>query len=252
MTHKSILENFSFRFLVRALEEELGAILFRAKCYRHLKTPEEELNYILEQLLPRWNIMFDSKDFSEVYKYNTYITMATYLNNYGYQNDGITKKAVAGLTKLKNDEFGLLPAHQYKKAEKAIALLEAPVAYHTKKPGYKATVTQFRQGDVLSIKCKGFYYAAIINEVTDVYESVSVCTYEKIFEDEPTLSDLQNIPFLKDIHSISNLNYIQDPAGQFKLIENIKWEPIKYSLIASKIDEYLNDLKMCRLTIKNK
>ena len=252
MTHKGILENFSFRFLTRVLGEEIGTLVFKAKCYRHLKTPEEELNYILEHLMLRWNTVYNSKNYSDLYKYNTYITIATYLNKYGYKDKHSTKKAIEGLTKLKNDEFGLLPKHQYKKAEQAITFLSLPVHYRTKKPGFIETVTQFRKGDLFSIKFEGYYCAAIINNVQNIYESVEVYTFEKVFVNEPTISDLKDLSFLKDKHSIATLNYINDPAGQFKLIENTEWETQKHSLIISDIYSYLNDLKVCKFTTTKK
>lgn len=247
MTHNSILNNFSFRFLVRAINEELGQIVFKAKCYQHLKTTEDELNYILKRLMPRWNVMFNSNAFSELYKANTYITIATYLNKYGYQDDYITQKAIEGLAKIKNDDFGFLPSHQYKKAAQAIAFLKAPVTYHKRKPQIKATVTQYRKGDLFAIHFNGYYCAGIINSVEDIYERVSVLTYEKVFENEPNINELKNVPFLKNKHSIVNLNYIIDPAGQFKLLDNIPWKTQQHSFIISDIDDYLTDLKMSTL-----
>ncbi|MGB0908099.1 MAG: hypothetical protein ACPGVT_11445 [Maricaulaceae bacterium] len=220
MTLKGILDNFSRRFLVRILDEELSQIVFVAKCYRNLDTPAKELAFILENVMPRWNTALKDESLGPVYTSQIYITLAAYLRKFGYADPFITASAIEGLRKFEGDEYGFMPSHQYKKAVKAIELLSAPAEYHTKKPGHKATVTQYRAGDRLSIRLGDKYAAAYVTEVTDVYEALLMAVYDNLFDAKPTAKDLAGIGWTGEAYRVSNLNYNPDPAGQFDLIGN--------------------------------
>ncbi len=222
MTHKVILDNFSLDWLSRSIEEELGLLIISAKCSQSLENPCQELDYILEKLIPlRWINVFESNELSEKYKYQTYITIATILNKYGYKNDTLYAKAIEGLRMYKDDKFDLLPSHQYKKAEKAIELLSSEVRYHTKKPTYKKTITQFRVGDVLSIKVGNAYTATIVKKIDRVNETPILEVYKAKFDKKPSLDDLRNVKLVDALYFVSKLNYLPDLAHQIELIENI-------------------------------
>lgn len=223
MTHSVILNNFSLPWLVRAIEEELGKLVFMAKCYRNLTTPEQELAYILERFIPlRWRYVFDAKDASEQYKYQVYITIAVFLNKYGYQDEYITQKAITGLKMFKENAFGMMPSHQYKKAEKAMLFLKETVAYHTKKPGYKATITQYRAGDVLAIKIGEVYAVAVVVAIQCINETPVLEVYKGTFTTKPSLTDLSNLgPVVEAHYMVGNLNYLPDMAHQISCIGSI-------------------------------
>lgn len=242
MTLKGILDNFSRRFLARALEEEMSRIVFQAKCYRNLDTPEKEQTYILENVMARWNTALENVDTSPVYKSHIYITLAAYLQKFGYADAVITQAAIDGLRKFEADEYGFMPSHQYKKALKAIEVLSAPTEYHTKKPGYKATVTQYRAGDVMSLQFGQAYAAAYVIDVSDIYEALNVAVYNKAFDAKPTLDNLKGVGWHDRAYHISNLNYNPDPAGQIELIATL---PDLYDgksvLVGSDIYSFLRD-----------
>ncbi|WP_282081566.1 hypothetical protein [Aquimarina algiphila] len=222
MTHKVILDNFSLDWLSRSIDEELGLLIFNAKCSRSLETPDKELDYILENFINlRWVNVFESTELSEKYKYQTYITIATILNKYGYKNDALYGKAIEGLKMFKDDKFGLLPSHQYKKAEKAIELLSSEVKYHTKKPTYKKTITQFRVGDVLSIKIGNVYTVVVVKKIDRINETPILEVYNAKFDKKPSLDDLKNVGLVDGQYFVSKLNYLPDMAHQIELIDTI-------------------------------
>jgi hypothetical protein len=244
MTHKAILENFSTRWIERSVREEIEGLVFQAKCYRNLDSPEKELNYILEKLLLRWNHVEQSEDLNALYKAQTRIALATYLHVNGYQDEKLTEQTVAHLTQMKNDDFGLMPSHQYKKVDKAIELLTSPPKYKKTKPGYKASITQFRKGDVIAIQHLDKYYVAVCSRVNYVNESPSLRIVNQVFDSKPKLEDIQ-FEFIKDAYIVSTLNYLPDIAHQYFLIGHTEVEENKGGIVCDffKVLEDLSKIK---------
>lgn len=222
ISHKVITDNFSFAWLNRAIEEELTQLIFYAKSPK-AGNPDEELTFILDQLLSlRWNMLFNSMEVSDEYKYAAYISIATMLNKYGYKDETIYAKAVEGLSKIRDDEFGYRPMHEYKKADNAIAMFESDVEYHPKKPTPKTSITQYRIGDIFSIQLGKQYAVAQVKKIDRVNEAPIVEIYHGLFEQIPSIDEVHSLELSGTQNLVDGLNYLPDMAHQFKLIATIK------------------------------
>ncbi len=247
MTHEALLNNFSLRWLRRAIESELLEIIAGVSRTDN----EKQLEYVVKYFLRlRWNCVFDAheQEVSKEYKNKAYITIAIYLHKYGLYYAPINERAIEALQSLLKDENGLMPKHMYKKAEFAISLLQSKPTHKPKKVSntvhvYKRELTQFRVGDVFSIQLENKKFAvAVVKHIEGFNEIPVVEAYQEQFDEKPELKLLEGKVLGPEQWMVSNLVNIPDLSNQMKLVGTMEVDYVFQPRSLVKIHQFLEKL----------
>ena len=226
--------------LVTSLDEEVA-------CYsrwwlagrKHSKsTAEHDRQALLAALRFRWR--FDDSDLTEDVQHDLaggaapsepgdlILPVALTLHRYGWPVPDLIDDADRILHRLAASD--LLPSSFDRLVPKLRATLEAPPKPLNRKPPQKPNVTQYRKGDLLSVRCPDGFRAAYVHETA--HSGGSTCPVLSFFDflspQAPTVADLHEVPAkgerLNDgqDHSVRfgvfGLNYLPDPPSQITVI----------------------------------
>lgn len=238
MTHQQILDKLASKYLVKSIDEDLARLTFEAMCYE--ENIDKQLSYILPKLLNRWNcILKADKSISDNYKNITFLALAILLNKYGFIDTGINNTAIKAIDEL-NKNVALSDDFFMKSEEIKQFIFSTPLPLK-RKPTVPESITFYRAKDVISIQLENRFYAAYIHKISGINESPIVEFYDKIFDKNPTLKELENLPAKGQLSagnvtricyfSISGMKYLPDLANQIQLVgSSIENSPINNHL----------------------
>ena len=247
MKHPQILNKLAARHLVQAIDDDLARLTRRAMAYKKHQSIADELNYILPQLLLRWNCVLNATDeVPDSYKQKTEVALATLLHKYGFADTDITDKAIQAIDALNNavvlsDSF----YHQSGKIKNFLQSVPVPLS---RKPSLPGNTTFYRAKDVVSIQLDGRFYAAYIHKLANPNESPVIEFYEGVFDSPPTLDALKNTKATGQVYndgieriskfSVAGMKFMPDLANQIQLISACVNEPPSNKHLADSVGLY--------------
>ncbi len=225
MTHQQILDKLAARYLVKSMDEDLAILIFDAMC--DYKNIDEQFPYILPRILLRWNCILNAgKDISETYKQKTVLELAILLHKYGFADQAISEKAVKAIDGLNKDVA--LSDDFFRKSEGIKKVIRSAPVSLKRKPSTPENITFYRKQDVVSIQTGTKFYAAYIHQITGKNESPVVELYDGVFDQVPTLKELEKLNAKGRIYNdgservslfaVSGMKYLPDLAHQVHLI----------------------------------
>ena len=228
MTHQQIIDKLAARHLAQAIDDDLSRLTFYAMASAKNETSFDQKTYVLSRLYKRWNcvIIATQHDVTEIHKQKTILTLAIQLHKYGFADNELTQKAVAAVDYL-NGGAVLSDDFCRRSAEIKEFLHTKPILLK-RKPSLPENVTFYRPKDVISIQLDKAFYAAYIHELTGLNESPIIEFYDKLFDKNPTLNELNMVQAKGWFYNeskidiawfgVDGLRNLPDPANQIQLI----------------------------------
>ncbi|MCF7749595.1 hypothetical protein KQ945_02470 [Bacillus subtilis subsp. subtilis] len=228
MTHRSILNQLAGGVLVEAIENDVKrcARWARLSPDKAARAQAEIGADVIDTLMLRWQGVLDSDDTvaTPLYRHTIALALATALHQQGFHCPALTARAIAAIKAL-NDAVALSDHFQRRSAEIRALLLSAPVM-PTRRPGHQKGHTQWRAGDVASVRVDDRYHAMYVLSVG--HGAPIVEFYDYLQQEPPTIAALRALcargtrtngedSYLFR-HALFGLIHQPDPAHQFVLL----------------------------------